>query len=292
MDFKFTEEQTALQDTLKRFIAKEYGFEQRRALAKSEAGFSRETWSRFADLGILALPFPPDCDGIGGNAVDVMLVMEMLGRGLVLEPYLTTVVLCGGLIRDSADDAQKSQFLRPIAKGDLLAAFAHFEPDGRYAEHRVASVAERGGDGWLISGAKAVVLNGAAADKLIVSARSAGSEYDRDGISLFLVDASAPGISVRSYWTQDGGRAADIRLDKVSVGAGALIGSPSGALPAIERALDYANAALCAEAVGAMDALNEATLEHLKTRRQFCCIVGHCRSQTFVQGRSGRGLPD
>ncbi|MDA8257568.1 MAG: acyl-CoA dehydrogenase family protein [Betaproteobacteria bacterium] len=271
MDFNYTEEQLALQDTLRRFIAKDYPFEHRRALAKSADGFDRAAWKIFADFGILALPFPEDFGGIsehGGNAVDTMLVMEMLGRGLALEPYVSTVVLCGGLVRDAGSAAQKETLLPAIAGGELMLALAHYEAGSRYALDRVATTATPADSGWKLDGAKAVVLGAPSADKLIVSAR------DGDGVSLFLVDAKAPGVSLRTYPTQDSARAADIKLSGVQVGADALIGPVGGALASVERAIDYANAALCAEAVGIMSALNEVTLEYLKTRKQFGVPIG------------------
>ena len=269
MNFNYTEEQLALQDTLRRFIAKDYAFEHRRALTKSADGFDREAWKTFADFGILALPFHEDFGGLNGTAVDTMLVMEMLGRGLALEPYVSTVVLCGGLIRDAGSAAQKEALLPAIAGGELMLALAHHEPGGRYEIDRVATTATPTGSGWQLDGAKAVVLGAPSADKLIVSAR------DGKGVSLFLVDPKAPSVSMRAYPTQDGARAADIRLAKVAVGADALIGTAGNALPVIERALDYANAALCAEAVGIMSALNEVTLEYLKTRKQFGVPIGN-----------------
>jgi len=277
MDFNYTEEQLALQDTLRRYLAKDYGFEQRRALAKSAEGFSRNHWRQFADLGILALPFPEAFGGItvdGGNAVDNMLVMEMFGRGLVLEPYLATVILCGGLIRDAGSQKQKEEILPAIAGGELLMALAHYEAQGRYQLSHVASTAKPDGNGYTLNGAKAVVLGGGAADKLIVSARSGGGVSDPNGISLFIVARDAPGVTLRSYATQDGARAAEIKLAGVRVGKDALIGAQDAALPIIERAVDYAIAALCAEAVGTMAALNEATLEYIKTRKQFGQPIG------------------
>jgi alkylation response protein AidB-like acyl-CoA dehydrogenase len=268
MDFNYTEEQLALQDTLRRFIARDYGFEHRRGLAKSADGFDRSAWKTFADFGILALPFHEDFGGLNGNAVDTMLVMEMLGRGLALEPYVSTVVLCGGLIRDAGSTAQKQALLPSIAGGELMLAFAHFEAGARYELDHVATTARASGSGWKLDGIKAVVLGAPSAGKLIVSAR------DGKGISLFLVDAKAPGVTLRAYPTQDGARAADVKLAGVEVSANALLGKAGAALPIIERALDYANAALCAEAVGIMSALNEVTLEYLKTRKQFGVPIG------------------
>lgn len=268
MDFNYTEEQLALQDTLRRFIAKDYAFEHRRALAKSADGFDRAAWKTFADFGILALPFDEEFGGLNGNAVDTMLVMEMLGRGLALEPYVSTVVLCGGLVRDAGNAAQKEELLPAMAGGELMLALAHYESGGRYALDQVATTATAKGSGWQLDGAKVVALGAPSADKLIVSAR------DGNGVSLFLVDARAPGVSLRAYPTQDGARAADVKLSGVQVGAAALLGTPGAALPIIERGVDYANAALCAETVGIMSALNEITLEYLKTRKQFGVPIG------------------
>jgi alkylation response protein AidB-like acyl-CoA dehydrogenase len=268
MNFNYTEEQLALQDTLRRFIAKDYAFEHRRALANSADGFDRAAWKTFADLGILALPFPEDFGGLNGNAVDTMLVMEMLGRGLALEPYVSSVVLCGGMIRDAGSQAQKKTLLPAIAGGEMMLALAHHEAGGRYALDRVATTAAANGNGWQLDGAKAVVLGAPSADKFLVSAR------DGQGLSLFLVDAGAPGLTLRGYPTQDGARAADIKMAGVQIGPDALVGAAGDALASIERGIDYANAALCAEAVGIMSALNEITLEYLKTRKQFGQPIG------------------
>ncbi|MBM3391393.1 MAG: pimeloyl-CoA dehydrogenase small subunit [Betaproteobacteria bacterium] len=268
MDFNYTDEQNALRDTLARYIAKDYGFEQRRALAKSDDGFSREHWEQFAELGLLALPFPEEFGGLNGNAVDTLLVMESFGRGLVLEPYLSSVIVAGGLIRDAGSTAQKEAILPAVAGGERLLALAHYERGGRYEVSRVDTAAKADGGGWKISGAKGVVLGGGAADTLLVSANTG------KGISLFLVDAKAQGLTVRSYVTQDGGRAAEVHLDNVSVGKDAPVGPEGGALPLVERALDYGIAALCAETVGIMAALDEATLEYLKTRKQFGQPIG------------------
>ena len=274
MNFDYDEEQLALQETLRRFIGREYDFEKRRTSIASADGFSRSVWSKFADLGILAMPFPGSLDGADGTAVDTMLVMEILGRGLVVEPYLTTVVLCGGLIRDAGGDSQQRALLPRIARGTLLMALAHHEPGTRYESSHVATWARREGSRYVIDGAKTVVLGGDAADKLIVSARTAGDVRDDAGISLFIVDAKASGVRVIGYPTQDDRRAADVELAGVRVGADALVGERDRALPIVERAIDRSIAALCAEAVGIMSVLNEATLEYLKVRKQFGQPIG------------------
>jgi alkylation response protein AidB-like acyl-CoA dehydrogenase len=205
---------------------------------------------------------------MNGNAVDTLLVMEAFGRGLVLEPYLSAVIVAGGLIRDAGSAAQKEDLLPAIAGGERMLALAHYERDARYEVSRVDTAAKADGSGWKLSGAKGVVLGGGSADTLIVSANTG------KGPSLFLVDSKAAGIAVRNYATQDGARAAEIALNNVAVGADALVGPEGGALPIIERALDYGIAALCAEAVGIMAALDEATLEYLKTRKQFGQPIG------------------
>ena len=274
MDFSLAEERRLLQDTIKRYLAREYTFEQRRKRLAAGAGFSREVWKQLADLGVLGIGIPEDDGGMGGNAFDAMIVMEALGRALVVEPYLSTVVLGAGIVSDAGNDAQRAAWLPAIAAGEKLLSFAHGEAAARYATSHVETRAIRRGDGWKLDGAKAVVLNGDSADALIVSARTSGNASDRDGISLFVVDPKARGVSVRAYPTQDAGRAADVRLDGVEVGGDMRLGAEGKALAVIERALDRANAALCAEAIGIIEALNEATLEYLKTRKQFGQPIG------------------
>ena len=274
MEFNYSEEQLALQDTLQRFISRDYDFDKRRAFSNSALGFSAAAWSQYADLGLLALPFPEDFGGLGGNGVDIMLVMEQFGHGLLLEPYLSTVVTCGGLIRDAASDALKTKLLSQIAEGKLKLSLAAYEASGRYDLSYVAATAQESGGSWRLSGRKTVVLDGASADYFLVSARSGGKTADRDGVSLFLVPRDAKGLTVAAYPTQSGARAADLLLENVTIGADAMIGAAGKALPIIERAVDRANAALCAEAVGIINALNQATLNYLKTRKQFGVAIG------------------
>ncbi|HEV7356406.1 MAG TPA: acyl-CoA dehydrogenase family protein [Steroidobacteraceae bacterium] len=274
MEFNYSEEQLALQDTLQRFISRDYDFDKRRAFSASPYGFSPEAWSQYAELGLLALPFPEDFGGLSGTAVDTMLVMEQFGKGLLLEPYLSTVVTCGGLIRDAGSDSLKKRLLPEIGAGKLKLALAGYEAAGRYDLAYVTCTAQESGGSWRLSGRKTVVLDGASADYFLVSARSAGKVYERDGISLFLVPKDAKGLTVGAYPTQSGARAADLGLENVAVGTDALIGAPGRALPIIERAVDRAIAALCAEAIGIINALNEATLNYLKTRKQFGVAIG------------------
>ncbi len=296
MDFRYTEEQLSLQDTLQRFIARDYDFERRRSLARSPLGFSPEAWKQFAELGLLALPFPAEFGGLGGSGVDIMAVMELIGRGLLLEPYLSTVVLCGGLIRDAACDSIKKAMLPQIAAGRLQIALAAYEAAGRYALAHVACSSVRSGNGWRLTGRKAVVLDAPSADWFLVSARSSGDVTDAAGISLFLVRRDAPGLTLFPYPTHSGGRAADLQLQNVAVDGDELIGRPDQALDILERAVDLSIAALCAEALGIATALNQATLDYLKSRRQFGVPIGtfqalqHRMADMYIAAEQSRSM--
>jgi alkylation response protein AidB-like acyl-CoA dehydrogenase len=274
VDFRYSDEQLALKDTLERLILREYDFERRRTLTRSPLGYSAEAWGRYAELGVLALPFPEEFGGLAGTGVDVMVVMEQIGRGLLLEPYMSTVVMCGGLLRDAASETVKRVLLPQIAAGKLQIALAAYEAAGRYDLAHVACSAVRTGAGWQLSGRKTTVLDAPSADYLLVSARSSGGTTEPHGISLFLVPRDAPGLTMFAYPTQSGGRAADLQLSGVGVGADALIGMQDRALGCIERAVDSAIAALCAEAVGIVGALNQTTLSFLKSRKQFGVPIG------------------
>jgi pimeloyl-CoA dehydrogenase small subunit len=272
MDFDFSEEQRLLKESVDRFIADRYDFEQRKTFAKNDAGYARENWKQFAELGLLAIPFTEEHGGFGGGPIETMIVMEAFGRGLVLEPYFSTVVLGGGLLRHGGSDAQKSEFIPKIASGDLRLAFAHGERQSRYDLADVETRAKKSGSGYVLEGEKSLVLNGDSADTLIVSARMSGGQRDRGGIGLFLVDGNANGVSRRGYPTQDGLRAAEISLSGVEVPAGRVLSDD--ALPIIERVIDEAIAALAAEAVGAMAEMHALTVDYLKTRKQFGVAIG------------------
>jgi pimeloyl-CoA dehydrogenase small subunit len=274
MDFSLSEEQRLLQDSVGRFIATEYGIEKRRGYMKQAEGFSRDNWRKLAELGLLGLPIAEAHGGSGGSPVDVMVVMEQFGRGLLVEPYLASIILAGGLIARAGSDRQKGELLAPLAAGRLLLAFAHGERQARYALSDVRTAARRSGGGFVLSGRKSVVLHGDTADKFVVSARTSGDSREARGISLFIVDRGAGGLSVRGSPTIDGLRSAELALADVQIGAECVIGSLDDAFPVIERAVDAAIAALCAEAVGAMAVLNETTLDYLKTRQQFGAPIG------------------
>jgi len=274
MDFIFSDEQQQLRDSIQKFISKEYGFEARKAIIASKQGFSDKVWAQFADMGLLGVAFDEAHGGFGGTSVDTMLVMTELGRGIVIEPYFSTVVLGGSLIDLAGSEAQKQAVLSEVAQGKMLLAAALGEPNSRYELNSVETTAKRDGAGYVLNGHKAVVLHGESADKLVVSARTAGGAREAKGISLFLVDKKSAGVGVLGYRTIDGMRAAEIKLANVKVGADSVLGEVDNALPVLERAADFAVSALCAEAVGAMEALNAATFEYLKTRQQFGRPIG------------------
>ena len=274
MEFDHSEEQLAIRDSLDRWLTKNYTFDARRKLLASETGASAEAWSTYAEMGLLALPIAEAHGGLGGNGVDVALVMEAFGKALVLEPYLSTVVLGAGLIEAAGYEAQRASLLPAVAEGRLKLAVALQEPASRYARHRVATRAIRSGAGWKLSGHKAVVVGAPLADSLIVSARTSGAVDDPRGISLFVVDANAPGLRIAAYRDHDGQRAAEVVLDDVTVASDAALGDIDAAMPALDLAIDRAIAAICAEAVGILAALNETTLAYLKTRKQFGVTIG------------------
>ena len=267
MDFDLSDEQRLLRDNVERLAAPTDA-------ASAASGWSRARWKQFAELGLLALPFSEEDGGLGWGAVETMIVMEAFGKGLVREPYLSTVIICGGLARHGCGEAMRKDLASRIASGELIAAFAHVERESRHGLADVALAARQAGDFYVLDGVKSVVPHGDSAEMVFVSARSEGGRHDRDGVSLFLVDAAAKGVSRRAYALADGTPGAEIRLDNVSVPASALIGDAGKAAPLIERIADEAIAALCAEAVGVMSAMCDMTVGYLKTRKQFGRPIG------------------
>jgi pimeloyl-CoA dehydrogenase small subunit len=274
MDFELTDEQQLLRHSCERYFADHYQFESRRRYAHEPRGWSLIAWKQYADLGLLGLPFAEEHGGSGGGPVETMIVMEQIGRALVLEPYLATVVLGGGFIRLGASKALQADVIPKIAAGELSLSFAHAERQARYDLAAVATTARRDGAGFVLDGAKTLVPHGDTAERFVVSARLSGAPTDRNGLALFLIDAAAPGVAVRGYPTVDGLRAAEVTLNNVHADASAAIGEPGSALPLIERVTDNAIAALCAEAVGAMAAMHETTVDYMKTRKQFGVTIG------------------
>ena len=273
MRFDYTEEQRLLAESVRRFVARDYTFEARRKTLAS-GGASEETWRAFAEMGLLALTLPAEHGGFGGGAADAASVMEAFGEALVVEPYLATVGLGAPLVARAGNDAQRAAILPKVADGTLKLAFAFTEADSRYDLARVAVRARREGGGWILEGEKRVVLGAPLAHRIVVSARTAGAATERAGVSLFLVDPAAAGIARADYVTLDGMRAADLRFAKARLPAEALLGAEGEAFETIDATVDFATALLCWEAVGAMRYANEATLEYLKTRKQFGVAIG------------------
>ena len=274
MDFDLNEEQRMLKESVERLISDRYDFESRKKYAREEAGYSQAMWAQYAEMGLLGLPFEERFGGSGGGAIETMIVMEAFGRGLILEPYLATVVMGGNLVQATGNDTQRAALLPKVADGSLRLAFAHSEPQSRYDLADVACTARRDADGWILDGTKSFVLHGDRADKLIVSARIGGDRRSPDGIALFLVDAKASGVSLRGYQTQDSTRAAEVKLAGVKVDSSAALGDPGKSLPVIQRIADRTLAAVGAEALGGMSAAHEITIDYLKTRKQFGVAIG------------------
>jgi pimeloyl-CoA dehydrogenase small subunit len=274
MDFDLTEEQRLLKESLDRLIGDRYAFEQRKSYGQAPEGWSRERWAQYAELGLLGLPFAEQYGGSAGGPVETMIAMEAFGGALALEPFLATVVLGGGFLRHGGTTEQCADLVSKIADGSLTLAFAQTERHSRYDLADISTAAVRDGAAWVLDGEKGVVLHGDTADKLIVTARVGGGRRDRDGVGVFIVDSQAKGVSRRGYPTQDGLRAAEVVFAGVRVGPEGVLGEPGAALPLVERVVDEAIAALCAEAVGAMAAMHELTLDYLKTRRQFGREIG------------------
>ncbi|GAB2778702.1 pimeloyl-CoA dehydrogenase small subunit [Halomonas shantousis] len=274
MDFKLTEEQQMLQETALRLVRDEYEFEKRETYRQSEAGFSESFWQQLSELGLTAIPFAEEYGGIGGGGVETQLVMTELGRGLCLEPYMQSVILGGGLITQLGSDTQKEELIPQVAAGELKLAVGLQEPQSHYNLADIATRAEKTDSGYRLSGRKAVVIGGHVADKLIVSARTGGEAGDSQGISLFLIDADAAGLEKRVYPTNDGFKGCDLFLNDVEVPASALLGEEGNAYEGIIYQAGRGIAALCAEAVGAMEETVALTLDYLKTRKQFGMPIG------------------
>ncbi|MFD2740424.1 acyl-CoA dehydrogenase family protein [Sulfitobacter aestuarii] len=273
MNFDLTEERQMLQDSLRRFLRDKYDTATRNRILESETGFSADIWSALAELGVIGALFTEEQGGFGGKGFDLAVVFEELGRAGVVEPFMDTAVLAGGLIADLGDGAQQ-EHVEAVIGGALQLAFAHGEPSSRYDLNRVQTTAKAEGDRIVLNGRKAVVVNAEAADMLVVSARESGDVGDEDGISLFLVPADAKGLSIEGYALLAGGRAGEVTLDEVSLPASARLGAAGKAYPVIEARMAAANVALCAETLGAMHTACELTREYLGTRKQFGRAIG------------------
>lgn len=275
MDFDLSAEQSLLKDSVDRWAANTYGsLDPINAARAQPLGFSEAHWGQLAEIGLLGLPFSEEDGGFGGGPVDTMVAMEALGRALAPEPYLASIVLGGTAVRLAASAAQKARIIPALAEGSLRLAFAHQERQARYDLEDVATTARQTTEGFVLDGAKTVVLNADAAQILVVSARTSGARRDANGISLFLVPADAAGLTLSPYPTQDGGRASDLTLAAVTVPADALLGQLDAGLPVIAQVVDAGIAAVAAEAVGLMEALQALTVDYMKTRKQFGTTIG------------------
>ena len=274
MDFDLTEEQVLLKDSISRFVSDNYDLESRRGYTSSDTGFSAENWQQFAELGWLSLPFSEEHGGFGGNAVDLMVVMEELGKGLVVEPFLATVLLFGGALSRSGNTELQGSLIPSIIDGSLHGALAYHERGSRYALNDVQTTATSDGDSYVLDGEKTVVFNAPAANKIIVSARTSGDRYDDSGISLFIVDANAPGLESTPFKMMDGQKVCNVKLASVAVTNADLVGELGAGLTILESVSRSAIVALAAEAQGAMQVLYESTVEYSKTREQFGVAIG------------------
>ena len=270
MFIEYSEEQTMLHDSADKYLRENYSFENRQATVKKSRGFSAEQWQMFADLGWLAMTFEEEAGGFGGGALETMILCEQFGKYLVLEPYLESVVLVGGLIAAGAQPAIKEHYLSGLMAGELQGALAYLEEGNVANPHYVETKAEATGDGYVLNGTKAVVLNGPEADMFLVSARVGDSSIGaKEGISLFVVDKNSQGLHCNNYKTYDGRSACELQLDNVALDADALVGELGNASAMAAPIFSRAIVAVCAEAVGAMDALLEATVDYTKQRKQF-----------------------
>ena len=274
MDFTFNEEQTLIQDQVDQFVLKEYDWETRQSLSNSDLGFGQENWQKFAELGWLGISVSEDSGGFGGSAIESMLIMEAFGKGLVVEPFLETMIMSGGLIDAHGSDQQKASILEPAISGEMQLALAYAEPQSRFNLSDVVTEAKPEGDNFVLNGYKSVVMNGPSANKILVSARTSGSQLEENGLTLFIVDADSDGLNKTNYKTVDGRRASDISLENVTVSKDDVVGGIDSGFEILDSAIDKAILAISAEAVGAMEVLYKATVEYTKTREQFGTAIG------------------
>ena len=274
MDFSLNEIQAMLADSVDKFIRNEYDFDTRQAYAESDKGFSDEVWKTFAELGWTAVPFAEDDGGLEGGPTEIMVLMQQLARGLVVEPYLANVILAGGILRRAASAGQRERWLQPMIAGELHATLAFNEPQARYQLANIATTAIREGNDWVLSGRKGLVLNGGTSDLLIVPARTAGNDDDEHGITLFAVAADSDGLACNAYATIDGLRAAEVTLSDVRVADDAVLGEVDNGFADLDATIDEATLAICGEAVGIMQVLKDKTVEYAKERSQFGVPIG------------------
>lgn len=293
MNFEYSEEQNLLKESIVRWAQDNYSFDQRRLGAESEKGYSQDHYSTFAELGWLSVPFSEENGGYGGSIIDIAAIMEEFGKALVVEPVFPNLIMFGGLLERSNNDAIKAELIPQIIDGSLMGAVAMYEPQARFDASNVATTACEAGDTYSLNGEKCVVLGGADAAKLIVVARTSGDQTDEDGLSLFLVDADASGVDLSAYPLMDGQQVADIKFNDASA---TLISELGAATDALNQVLNIAHVALCAEAVGIMEVLNKTTVEYTKTRKQFGVTISsfqalqHRMVDTFMSAEQAKSL--
>ena len=269
MDFSLSEEQQLLKDSITQFVDKDYQFDIRQKNVSSDLGYSSEFWKTFADLGWLGMPFSEEDGGYNGGPTDLMVIMESLGRGLVVEPYIPNVVLAGGLISRLGSSEQKSNILPKIISGENQMSVAFSEPQSRFNLSDVITSAKKDGDNYILDGYKSVVMNGPSSNFIIIVARTSGKQLEEKGLTLFLLDPSLEGVSLRNYSNVDGSKASEVTLESVTVSSSTMLGKEGEAYNSLEEVIDLATLAISAEAIGIMEKMNEITLEYTKTREQF-----------------------
>ena len=296
MNFSYSDEQRMLQESVQRFIQKNYDFDTRTAIVKSEQGYSEEYWKVFAELGWLTIPFKEADGGFGGSAVDLMVIMEEFGAGMVVDPFLATAVIAGGLIAELGSEAQKEELLGKIMQGELQLACAFSEVNSRFNLAYVSVEAKKKGGNYVLNGEKIAVLNGSNANKILVVARTSGSMLDSDGISIFLVESGSDGLKKNVYTNVDGQKASNIKFESVTVSADQLLGEEGAALVALKRVIDTATVAICAEAVGVMNLLLNKTVEYTKIRKQFGTTIStfqalqHRMADMFIECQLAKSI--
>lgn len=293
MDFSYSDEQKLIKEQVEKFVQNDYSFETRNKILEMDGGFDRSIWQQFAELGWLGVPFSEEDGGFGGGAIETSLVMEAFGNGMVVEPYLSTIVLSGNALAFAGSSEQKAELLAGIIGGELLMSVAYAEAKSGYNLANVGTSATKAGDAYTVSGEKVVVLGGESADKVIVSARTSGGNSDEDGISLFIVDAKAAGVEVRAYKTMDGGRAANISFNNAPA---ELLGEEGKGFAVLDRVIDYGIVAASAQALGEMNSSFQKTLAYMKTREQFGKAIGsfqviqHRMVDMFTHVESSRSM--
>ena len=296
MDFSYTQEQKMLQESVQKFVQKSYDFETRNKIMASERGYSEENWQLFAELGWLTVAFSEADGGFGASAVDLILMMDEFGKAMLVEPFVPTTVLGGGLISALGSAEQRAEFIPKIMEGGLQLACAYAEANSRYNLSSVTTTARVNGDNVTIDGLKIAVLNGSNANKLLVVARESGARTDREGISVFMVDADAPGVSIQAYTNIDGKMSAQVSFEAVEVAVAARLGAAGRAIGALETVIDRATVAVSAEAVGALEAMLQKTVEYSKVRKQFGTAIGtfqalqHRMVDMFIECQLARSI--